>query len=246
MQQALSVAARAIKNSNYFIAHTGAGISVESGVPPFRGAEGLWNRYEPQTLELNFFLSNPEESWKVIREIFYSFLGKVQPNPAHRVLAAWEKKGLLKAIITQNIDDLHQMAGSDKVFEFHGNAKRLVCLECGEYCGLTEIDFDFLPPYCEQCGGLLKPDFIFFSEGIPQKAYEKSIEAASSCDVLLIIGTTGEVSPANQMPLIAKENGAFIIEVNPDPSLYTNYITDIFIKTTAGAGLPAIDKCMQS
>jgi NAD-dependent deacetylase len=244
MEEVYLKAAQVLKYSDYVVAHTGAGISVESGVPPFRGEGGLWNKYDPSTLELGFFLSRPDESWAVIREVFYNFFGKVHPNSAHKVLAKWEQQNQLKAVITQNIDDLHQMAGSHEVYEFHGNAKRLICVVCETISNIENLNLDVLPPYCTNCMGLLKPDFIFFGEGIPPLAYSKSVEAARLCNAMLIIGTAGEVSPANQIPIIAKEKGATIIEINLEPSLYTKRITDIFIQGKAGEVLPKLDRLL--
>lgn len=225
-------AAKSIKNAKYPVAFTGAGISVESGVPPFRGENGIWNQYDPSSLELQFFLNNPEESWKVIRELFYQFFGDAKSNAAHFALAGLEKKGLLKSLITQNIDNLHQQAGSKEVYEFHGNSQKLVCLDCRKGFIPDDIDLNKLPPRCS-CSGLIKPDFIFFGEGIPPNAYQKSVEAAGRADVILIIGSTGEVMPAAQMPYLAKQNGATIIEINPGKSNFTPSITDIYLQGKA-------------
>ncbi len=206
---------------------------MESGIPPFRGPEGLWSKYDPVVLDLNYFRQHPEKSWAVIKEIFYDFFGKAKPNAAHFALAQMEKEGLLKNIITQNIDNLHQEAGSQEVIEFHGNSHSLVCMQCGRTFQYREISMETLPVRCPDCGGLVKPDFIFFGEGIPPRAYEKSLEAARKADVFLVIGTTGEIMPASQIPFLAKENGAFIIEVNTEPSNYTHTLTDIFLQGKA-------------
>jgi NAD-dependent deacetylase len=144
-----------------------------------------------------------------------------------------EQRGLLGRTITQNIDNLHQEAGCKNVFDFHGNSKRLVCLSCHTYYAVTDVNLDHLPPACRQCGGLLKPDYVFFGESIPQIPLSAAYEAAKISDVFLVIGTTGEVMPANQFPLIAKENGATIIEVNPHESNYTSAVTDIFLQGKA-------------
>jgi NAD-dependent deacetylase len=233
MDSSFRQAADLLKQSNYTTAFTGAGISVESGIPPFRGATGLWSKYDPVVLDIGYFHSNPLESWRVIKEIFYDFFGKAKPNRAHKVLALMEQKGLLKNIITQNIDNLHQEAGSREVYEFHGNSRELICTKCGKKFVMQDIDFENLPVTCDVCGGLVKPDFIFFGEGIPQEAYSKSLEAAEKADVFLVIGTTGEIMPASQIPVIAKNNGAKIIEINIEPSNYTFQITDIFLKGKA-------------
>jgi NAD-dependent deacetylase len=226
-------AAEIIRNSKHAIAFTGAGISVESGVPPFRGANGIWSKYDPRTLELGFFYEYPHESWLVIRELFYNFFGNAKANKAHFALAGLEKKGLLKCVITQNIDNLHQQAGSREVYEFHGNSQKLVCLKCRSFMTPGDVDFEKLPPYCK-CGGLIKPDFIFFGENIPVEAYEKSVNAANKTDVVIVVGSTGEVVPAAHMPFLAQQNGASIIEVNPERSKFTGSITDIHLAGKAG------------
>ncbi len=231
--QAFQQATELLGKSRFTTAFTGAGISVESGIPPFRGPEGLWSRYDPTVLDIGYFHQNPLESWKVIKEIFYDFFGKANPNAAHFALAKMEEKGLLENIITQNIDNLHQQAGSREVYEFHGNSHSLVCTKCGKHFGIPDIRFDNLPVLCDVCHGLVKPDFIFFGEGIPPRAYEKSLEAARRADIFLVIGTTGEIMPASEIPYIAKENDAKIIEVNTEPSNFTHQITDVFLQGKA-------------
>jgi len=234
-QEALQKATKLLEKSKYTTAFTGAGISVESGIPPFRGPEGLWSRYDPTVLDINYFHQHPEESWAVIKEIFYDFFGKAKPNVAHFALARLEEKGKLTNIITQNIDNLHQEAGSHEVYEFHGNSHSLVCTRCGKHFDIRAISLKALPVLCDQCGGLIKPDFIFFGEGIPAVAYQKSLEAARNADVFLVIGTTGEIMPASQIPFLAKENGAKIIEVNTQPSQFTHQITDVFLQGKAAS-----------
>lgn len=228
------MAAEIIAKSNHLVAFTGAGISVESGIPPFRGSEGLWSKYDPIVLELGYFHQNPRESWEVIKEIFYDFFGKAKPNRAHLALAKLEAMGLLKCVITQNIDNLHQAAGNTVVHEFHGNSQKLICTSCARHYEVVELIFDVLPPLCLDCNSLIKPDFIFFGEGIPPAAHNASVKAAREADVLLVIGSTGEVMPANQIPSLAKQTGAKIIEVNPESSRYTDFVTDIHLKGKAG------------
>ena len=238
-------AAALLKASSYTTAFTGAGISVESGIPPFRGPEGLWSQYDPVILDLNYFKQHPEKSWAVIKEIFYDFFGKAKPNAAHYVLARMEAKGLLKNIITQNIDNLHQEAGSKEVIEFHGNSHYLTCLDCGKKYSVEDLSLETVPVKCKVCGGLVKPDFIFFGEGIPPKAYEKSLEAAQKAQVFLVIGTTGEIMPASQIPVLAKESGATIIEVNTQPSRYTHTLTDVFLQGKATEMMQQLEKALE-
>lgn len=233
-QKNIERAVEKIRNAKHVTAFTGAGISVESGIPPFRGAGGIWGKYDPKVLELTYFFQYPEESWKVIKSIFYEFFGKSKPNSAHYLLAELEKQGLLHAVITQNIDNLHQEAGSKNVYEFHGNSKTLVCTKCNTKYPIAKINLDKLPPKCDKCRSLLKPDFIFFGEGIPGEAYEKSILETQNADVFILIGTSGSVVPASYLPYDAKKNGALIVEINPEKSNYTDEITDIFIRGNAG------------
>ncbi len=230
----IKLAALKIVEAKKISAFTGAGISVESGIPPFRGPEGLWSKYDPRSLDLNYYFSNTADSWKVIKKIFYEFFGKAKPNRAHIVLGEMEKDGVLSAVITQNIDNLHQVAGTKNIFEFHGNSQKFVCTSCSEHFDVGEIEINETPPACNTCGSLLKPDFIFFGEGIPEVAYQGSVDIANTCDIMIVIGSTGEVMPACHIPIIAKRNGATIIEINPLPSNFTNSITDIFLQGKAG------------
>ena len=241
MKQELHIAAGLIKNSKHAVAFTGAGISVESGIPPFRGETGLWSKYDPIVLDLGYFHQNTLEAWKVIRELFYDFFGKAEPNFAHKVLAEWENKGLLKSVLTQNIDNLHQEAGSKCVYEFHGTASTMVCIKCRKKYLSEKVNLEILPPKCEKCNGILKPDFIFFGEGIPEFANIKSFEEAQKSDVFIVIGTTGEVMPASMLPHTAKKSGAKIIEINPEASHFTYQVTDVHLKGKAGEVLPLLN-----
>lgn len=226
-------AAEIIKKAKRVTAFTGAGISVESGIPPFRGKNGLWTKYDPGLLDIHYFLNHPKEAWQLIKEIFYDFFGKARPNAAHYALFEMEQKGWLDAIITQNIDHLHQDAGSRNVYEFHGTSRYLKCLKCRRRFPVAEVDWVQMPPVCRHCGGLLKPDFVFFGEAIPEPAHTQSFLEAEKSDVFLVIGTTGEVTPACLIPRMAWQNHAKIIEVNTLESAYTNDITDIFLQGTA-------------
>lgn len=233
MKEKIKESIELIRNAKHITAFTGAGISVESGIPPFRGETGLWSKYDPQILDLTYFFNNPKESWTVIKEIFYDFFGEAKANDAHKGLAILETKGFVKEIITQNIDNLHQEAGSKVIHEFHGNSQMLICTSCKATYKASEINLQKLPPMCDKCNSLLKPDFIFFGEGIPPDAYQASVLAAEKSDLFIVIGTTGEIMPACQIPILAKQNGAKIIEINPEESKFTNTITDVFLKEKA-------------
>jgi len=226
-------AAEIIVNARHCTAFTGAGISVESGVPPFRGENGLWNKYDPMTFDIGYFNENTAASWAAVKDIFYELFGQVLPNAAHYALAELEARGLVKAVITQNVDNLHRDAGSRSVYEFHGSLKQILCLDCQKRVPVAEVDMTCLPPACAACGGTLKPDVIFFGEPIPEPAATRSFEAAEKTDCMILIGTTGTVAPANMIPSQAKSTNARIIEINPLPSEYTRGVTDIFLKDTA-------------
>ncbi len=244
-QACITTAASLIRSASYLTAFTGAGISVESGIPPFRGPGGLWSTYDPRMLELDSFLANPEKAWPVIREIFYDHFGTAEPNAAHRALARLESAGKLKVLITQNIDNLHHRAGSRNIVEFHGNSRLLVCTACHQRVEAARALLDMLPPRCP-CGGVYKPDFIFFGEEIPQGAHARSQDAARRTDVMLVIGSTGEVYPAALVPRWAAEAGATIIEINPEPSEFTRTVSDLHVPMKAAEAFIRIEKEMHS
>lgn len=235
-----------IKNSDRVTGFTGAGISVESGIPPFRGENGLWNKYDPIFLNIGYFKTHQLESWRLTKEIFFDFFGKARPNRGHTGLAKMEEDGYLDAIITQNIDNLHQEGDSKEVYEIHGNSRELICVDCSNKVSLTEEHLNNLPPKCKKCGGLLRPDFVFFSEPLYEPDATKSFIEAEISDAFLVIGTTGEIMPASQIPIIAKNNGATIIEINVKKSNYTDEITDIFLNGKATKVIDELVKALQA
>ncbi len=238
----INEAVKLIRKSKYMVAFTGAGISVESGIPPFRGAGGLWNTTHPIFLEIEYFKKKPLQSWNKIKEIFYDKLGDAEPNKAHEILAKMEKRSFIESVITQNIDHLHQRAGSKYVYELHGTYRQLICTECGSEYDLSFADLNFLPPTCFVCKGILKPDMVFFNEAIPQFAKKRSLDEARKTDLLLIIGTNAEVLPAAEIPEIAKKTGAKIIEINIKPSPFTHTVTDVFIEARATEAMEEIGR----
>ncbi|MGD9161034.1 MAG: NAD-dependent deacylase [Desulfobacteraceae bacterium] len=225
-------AARIITDLKPVIALTGAGVSVESGIPDFRGKNGLWSKYDPaRYATIDAFLADPAEVWKMLREMD-DLVFNARPNPAHTGLGVLEQKGLLQYIITQNIDNLHQDGGVKNVIEYHGNSSTLSCLSCNNRYTMAEKRQEYLPT-CE-CGQILKPDVIFFGEGIPEEALNMSFQLASKARVLLIIGTSAQVSPANTIPALASRNNAKIIEINIEKTWLTDQLTDIFLEGDAG------------
>jgi NAD-dependent deacetylase len=223
-----------IRRSSHLTAFTGAGISVESGIPPFRGEKGLWSIYDPGLFEIGYFVAHPRDSWPLLKKLFFETFARSQPNQAHRVLARLENEGALSSVITQNIDNLHTRAGSRNVIEYHGNSRELVCTGCGKRREASPEILEEALPRCS-CGAVLKPAFVFFGEDIPRDAAEGAEREAIACDAMLIIGTTGEVYPAASLPFTAKKTGAAIIEVNPAPSRYTHVLTDLFLEGGAAS-----------
>lgn len=237
--QKIEEAAAILRKSRKTMIFTGAGISVESGIPPFRGNGGLWEKVDPAFIEINHFLRYPEESWAKIRELFYDHWGQAEPNRAHLALAELQRAGKADLLVTQNIDCLHQRAGSVNVAEFHGTLEYLICLECGMRLKSEKDLTD--QPVCPACSGLLKPDVVFFGEGLPEEATELAFEAVKHVDAVLVVGTSGEVMPACLIPRYASQNGAKIIEVNLDPSAFTREgISDLFLQGKAGEILPEL------
>lgn len=229
------------------VAFTGAGISVESGIPAFRGSQGLWKKYDPEEYAyIEAFLNHPERVWQMLREV-YSLLLKAEPNSAHLVLSDLEKMGILKAVITQNIDNLHQRAGSKKVIELHGTGEKLICLKCYREIPFTEKLLEILPfPKCKSCNFPLKPKVVFFGEPLPQEALSEAFYLAQNCRVLIIIGTSGMVIPAAHIPYRAKKSGATIIEINLKETPYTSSISDFFLKGRAGEILSKLEKYLKT
>lgn len=237
--------ALAIRRSKKVVALTGAGISVESGIPDFRGPSGLWEKFDPmEYATIDAFIANPQKVWAMLKEMG-SLVERAEPNPAHIALAQLEKMGLLSSIVTQNIDNLHQAAGSKRVIEFHGNSSKLLCLSCGRLYDQKEIVLESLPPRCS-CSGVLKPDVVFFGEAIPWKAHLEAKEEAGSCELMLVVGTSAVVAPACDLPLIAKRAGATIVEVNLEETQLTQYITHWILKGSASILLQALVKEIMS
>jgi NAD-dependent deacetylase len=231
MQERIKKAAQIICQSKQTLALTGAGISVESGIPDFRSPEGLWERFDPiEYATIEAFREDPEKVWLMLQEMAV-LVDCARPNPAHTGLGRLQQLGLLHTIITQNIDSLHQEGGATRVIEYHGNSKTLSCLWCNDRYNAAELEVQ-VPPRCG-CGKILKPDVAFFGEPIPIRALQDSYELASGCDTLLVLGTSAEVAPANTIPQTAKVAGATVIEINVAPTLLTGYLTDIFLKGQA-------------
>ncbi len=233
----LKEVAEAIKNAKIVVALTGAGISTESGIPDFRSKDGLWSKFNMDEYgHIDNIISNPAKVWKMLCSLIND-LRKAEPNPAHIALARMEEMGYLHAIITQNVDSLHQRAGSKNVIEFHGNFREAICLQCRKIYPI-EYALEQKIPRCE-CGGLLKPNAVFFGEPIERDVLIKSFGYAENCDVMLVVGTSAMVYPAVQLPAMAKQNGAMIVEINKEPSMIAG-IADYSFYGKAGEILPKL------
>ncbi len=272
MKDLIERAAGDLVRSRHAIALTGAGMSTESGIPDFRGPDGLWTR-DPEAEKKAYeayeiFRLNPRKFWEEridpespMRRMFETFgeLNKVLPNPGHYALAELENMGILKYVLTQNIDSLHTKAGNTNVVEYHGGINKFRCIECEKRFTPEEIDFDNLtlqhklPPECK-CGGIIKDDGVFFGEPIPEDCRNRSENQALQCDLMLICGTSAVVYPFADLPNIAKFGAdrfgthfsdrsgrkVTIIEVNAEPTLLTGHISDYLIQGKTGEILPRI------
>ena len=225
-----------IKNYKKIVFVTGAGISQESGIPTFRGKDGLWRNYDPMKLAtIDVFNENPKLVWEWYNERRNNIF-QAQPNPGHSAIAELEKHTQV-TVLTQNIDGLHKKAGSSNVLELHESIVKIKCSVC-DYNEeiLTEI-FGF-PPLCK-CGNILRPDVVWFGEPLPQDVWQNAIEFASQCDLMVIVGTSLVVSPANTLPLYAKQNNATLIEINPEKTEMSEKMDEI-IRNTSVEILPKL------
>lgn len=210
------IAMKLIK-SNFAVVLTGAGISTGSGIPDFRGPQGIWKVLDPNLFHISHFYSDPLNTWKLFMNEMYEKIKDSKPNRAHYSLARLEELNIIKAVITQNIDNLHEKAGSKNVIELHGNMKYAICTQCQRKYDIesafNEVKQNKIPT-CPYCGGILKPDVVFFGEPLPEKELRKAFDLSSQSDLFLVLGSSLSVSPANQLPIIAKSNGAELIIIN--------------------------------
>lgn len=238
--------AELIAKAKNIVVFTGAGVSTESGIPDFRSPGGLWTKFDPEDFTIEKFRSNPETRRKQWRFLLAGDLfGDALPNAAHRAIAALEKLGKVSCVITQNIDNLHQKAGSDpgKVFELHGNMRWVLCMDCGERYPLEEIlrseGASEAVPVCGRCSGILKPGVIFFGEALPEETLARATWHASHCDLLVVVGSSLVVYPAAYMPHYAKQAGAALVVINLSPTPVDS-MADVVIRASAGETMERI------
>ncbi|MCK4546551.1 MAG: NAD-dependent deacylase [Candidatus Eisenbacteria sp.] len=243
MDKRVERAADLIRQARHAIAFTGSGISAESGIPTYRGAGGVWHKYDPaKYASIDYFLKDPSYWWRFFRELRGPLLQKARPNQGHLALARLEAEGHLPAVITQNIDGLHQAAGSRNVIELHGTARRTSCMDCGTAFPIDEIlpilDRE-IPPRCPRCEGNLRPSVILFGEALPPDALEKADHETRAADLVIVVGSSLAVYPAASIPEMAKTNGAGLIIVNVDPTPMDS-VADVVFHNSAGTVLPQI------
>jgi NAD-dependent deacetylase len=223
-----------IKKFRKIVFVTGAGISQESGIPTFRGNDGLWRNHDAMKLAtIDAFYDNPKLVWEWYNERRMNIF-QAQPNLGHKAIAELEKY-VEVVVLTQNIDGLHQKAGSSKVLELHGSVVKIKCSVC-DYKEEILAEISNLPPLCK-CGNILRPDVVWFGESLPQDVWQKAIVFASQCDLMIIAGTSLVVSPANTLPIYAKQNNSILIEINPENTEMSAEM-DLAIRNTSAVTLP--------
>jgi NAD-dependent deacetylase len=228
-----------LRKADRVAALTGAGVSQESGLRTFRDAQtGLWAQYKPTDLASpEAFARDPKLVWD-----WYAWrreaIKSARPNPGHYALAEIENRVPQFTLITQNVDGLHRMAGSKRIHELHGNIQRVRCSECGKYTETWGDDSESVPT-CDSCGGMLRPDVVWFGEALPRSELEAAVEASRGCQVFLSVGTSGIVQPAAALPFAAHNKGAVVIEVNLEPTPLTEK-ADFFLQGKSGELLPEL------
>jgi len=240
----LDLARDFLKQAYHIVAFTGSGISAESGIPTFRGKDGLWKKFRAQDLATpRAFSNNPKLVWE-----WYDWrrqlIAKKEPNPGHKTLAQWENLFPSFTVVTQNIDGLHQKAGSKKVMELHGNIWKLRCTEKGTILEDHTSPLKDIPPTCPKCGALLRPHVVWFGEALDMDLLNQAIALSSKADLMLVIGTSALVYPAASIPMTAKESGVKIIEINPESTPLTPH-AEVSLRGKAGDVLPDISETIK-
>ena len=244
----IEAAARLVVASDYVVALVGAGLSVESGIPTFRGPGGLWTRLgEPSMRGYQDFLEDPRAWWEQqqdeqadpARTEFRSAIDRAEPNAGHYALAELETIGVLKVIITQNVDDLHHKAGSTNVAEIHGSRTKLRCVRCESRWPREEFAIDDYPPRCPECGGLVKSDTVMFGEPIPRGILDICFEQTGRCDCMIIAGTSATVYPAASFPEMVKSRGGSLVEANPNETPLSR-MADVVLRGSTAHTLPGV------
>jgi len=238
--ESVAEAAEILRSAQRVVAFTGAGVSAESGVPTFRGAGGLWEGHPVEELASpRGFYADPVKVWRFYEERRRN-LANVKPNPAHRVLAGWQERFPRYAVVTQNVDGLHQAAGARGVLELHGSIWRVRCLGCGREREERTVPLPRVPPLCSECGAMERPGVVWFGEFLPEVVMAAAFAAIEGCEVLVVVGTSAVVYPAAGFVEVAATAGAKVIEVNPEASSMAHF-ADVALRGPAGELLPLVD-----
>ncbi|MCK5541203.1 MAG: NAD-dependent protein deacylase [Desulfobacterales bacterium] len=235
-----------VNESKNIVVFTGAGVSAESGIPTYRGNDGLWEKYDPEKYaNINYFYQDPSYYWNFFKEVRSPVLQKAKPNIAHKSIAKLESLGKLKSVITQNIDGLHKEAGSKNILELHGNTRMFSCIKCKTEYRMDQVNKlleKHLPPECSKCNSLIRPQVVFFGENLNPIILSRAEKDLSQCDLFIAAGSSLVVQPAASLPLIAKNNGARLAIINIDPTpldsiadLVINIsVSEVFLKIVQG------------
>ena len=247
-QGPIDAAAELMVQSSFVLALVGAGLSVESGIPTFRGPGGLWTRFgEPSPGGYQSFLEDPAAWWKgqldeaadPARAEFRAAIDVARPNAGHLAMTRLEEIGVLKLTITQNVDNLHQEAGSRRVVEIHGNRTKVRCVGCEARWPRRDFSIEEYPPRCPKCGGLIKHDTVMFGEPIPPGVLETCFQETARCDCMILVGTSATVYPAAGFPESVKETGGCLIEANPNETPLTG-MSDVVLRGSTSESLPLL------
>jgi len=252
LKQSIQLAVDALLGHDYVVCLTGAGMSVESGIRPFRGPGGLWTeRGEPPLDDYSRFVRDPAGYWRQLlapegfRHDLESALASAKPHEGYLALVALETLGVIKSIITQNIDGLHRKAGGRNVIELHGNHALYRCVACESRISRSEVDITILPPRCGLCGGVMKDDVVVFGEPIPDDVGERCAEEVGKTDCMVLIGTSAYVFPAAGFPRRVASHGGLLIEIGPHPTEISE-VCDIVVRGTAAEVLPQVARAVAS
>ena len=227
-----------LQSAKKIVFFTGAGISAESGIATFRGVDGIWNKMKPEELaSFDAFMRNPDLVWEWYQHR-RDIINKCIPNPGHIAIVGFEKYYDV-TVVTQNIDNLHRRAGSKKVFELHGNIERNYCIDCRTFYNSPDLEISRTALRCKKCGGLVRPDIVWFGEMLPPDQLKGGEYAAEQSDICFVVGTSAVVYPAAYIPITAREAGSYIVEVNIEPTELTRY-ADYSLFGKSGEILPEI------
>jgi NAD-dependent deacetylase len=254
LESSIGQAAEALAEARYATGLAGAGMSAESGIPTFRGPDGLWTKYgEPSSGEYQRLVDDPKTWWEErvngkrnrmpgMRES----MAEAKPNPGHHALAELEEMGVMKYIVTQNVDNLHRAAGNVNIAEIHGNWTLMRCMQCNARFPQDDISLEMLPPLCPHCEGIVKGDIVMFGEPIPRDVFNICQSEALKSDCVMILGTSAVVYPAAALPELARRtNGATLIEFNPEQTALTE-VCDIVVRAPTGEALPKVVERMKA